>query len=61
MDLSMYIFKSSNLIGFCYFCVANNTKNFTLKIGMLVGYNIDYVQNLLSYFSETCKYNFLFL
>jgi hypothetical protein len=58
MDLSMYIFKSLNLIRFCHFCVANNTKNFTLKIGMLVGYNIDYVQNLLSYFFETCKYDF---
>jgi hypothetical protein len=27
---------------------------------MLVGYNIDYVQNLLSYFFETCKYDFDF-
>jgi hypothetical protein len=55
----MYIFKSSNLIEFCYFCVANNTKSFTLKVCMLVvvGYIIDNLQNLLSYFFETYKYD----
>jgi hypothetical protein len=28
---------------------------------MFVGYISDNVQNLLSYFSETCKYNFKFV
>jgi hypothetical protein len=45
----MYIFKSTNLIEFCHFCVVNNTKSFTLKIYILIVYIIDYVQNLLSY------------
>jgi hypothetical protein len=31
-------------IRFCHFCVAHNTRNFALKICMLVGYPLDYVQ-----------------
>jgi hypothetical protein len=58
VDQSIYIFKSSNHIRFCYFSVASNTKNFTLKICMLVNYNIDYVQNLHWYFFDTQKYDF---
>jgi hypothetical protein len=53
LDLSMYIFKSSNLIGFFHFCVAHNTK-------MLIGYIIDYVRNFFSFFFDTCKYDFDF-
>jgi hypothetical protein len=32
VDLSMYIFKSSNLTEFSHFCAAHNKENFTLKI-----------------------------
>jgi hypothetical protein len=46
--IKMHIFKSWNLIGFHHFCIANNTKSFTLKICMLVGYIMYYVRNLLS-------------
>jgi hypothetical protein len=56
----MYIFKSPNLIGFCYIYVAYNTTNFTLKIYMFVGYIIDYVWIFISYFSETLNYDFWF-
>jgi hypothetical protein len=46
VDLSMQIF--------CHFCVANNIKNFKLKIFMLVGYVI-YVKTSLSYFLKLVK------
>jgi hypothetical protein len=42
-DLSMYIFKSTSFIRYCYFFVAYNTKNFIKKFCVLVGYIIDYV------------------
>jgi hypothetical protein len=39
----MYIFKSINLLDFVIFFIAHNTKNFILKLSMLIGYIIDYV------------------
>jgi hypothetical protein len=32
VDLSIYIFKSSNLTEFSHFCAAHNKENSTLKI-----------------------------
>jgi hypothetical protein len=46
----MHIFKSTKIISFCYFCVAHNINNFTIKFCMLVGYTIDYIQSYLHSF-----------
>jgi hypothetical protein len=66
----MYIFKSLMSIKFYYFCVAHNTKNFALKIDMLTGYIIDYVQfdgvgvgrrSMASVVAENPRNRFVFL
>jgi hypothetical protein len=50
VDLNMYFFQMFKSYQIYLFCVANNTKNFTLKICMFVGYIIDYTQKLISFF-----------
>jgi hypothetical protein len=58
VDLSMYNFKSSKLLGFCHFSVANNKKNFTLKICILVVTLMTMSAIYFYIFLKTCKYNF---
>jgi hypothetical protein len=43
LDLSMYIFKTTNFVRFFILCT-HNTNNFILKICMLVGYTFDNIQ-----------------
>jgi hypothetical protein len=65
LDLSIsrskYVyFKSTNFIKFCYFWVPHNTKNFVMKICILIDYNTDcvliYFHNFLKL--ETMIFNF---
>jgi hypothetical protein len=56
VDLSI-TFQISKSIGFYYFCVAQNKKEFVLWFRMLVEYIIDKVQNFFQFF-KTYKYDF---
>jgi hypothetical protein len=52
VDLSIYIFEPSNLIGFYHFCVVKNIKNFTLKLAY---FYVTLLGNLFSYFLKNSQ------